>query len=355
MKRHDYSSNRIKVKSEELPDNLKNAFIAIEDERFYEHDGVDFKGILRALWTDLRNGSTSQGASTLTQQLIKNNVFEAGGESNIIAKIKRKIQEQYLAINAEKTKPKEEILTDYLNTINLGKGNLGVETASKYYFGKSAKNLTLSECAVLAGITKNPTYLNPVDYPEANDARRKLILKKMYQLNYISAKEYQQASEDNVYAKIKSHTAKGNKNSVYSYFTDALITQIVADLQEQKGYTQSQAYQLVYRGGLKIYSTQNTKLQKIALAVQCRPQLIGTCSVLRLKLRNRCFRTCLYRRMPTTPSSGSDLYGYLPDKRNGRYSLAVLPVGSISPCNSLFLSENIGCTGFILGGTRCSI
>ena len=97
---HDYSSNRIKVKSEELPDNLKNAFIAIEDERFYEHDGVDFKGILRALWTDLRNGSTSQGASTLTQQLIKNNVFEAGGESNIIAKIKRKIQEQYLAINA---------------------------------------------------------------------------------------------------------------------------------------------------------------------------------------------------------------------------------------------------------------
>ena len=89
----------------------------------------------------------------------------------------------------------------------------------------------------------------------------------MYQLNYISAKEYQQASEDNVYAKIKSHTAKGNKNSVYSYFTDALITQIVADLQEQKGYTQSQAYQLVYRGGLKIYSTQNTKLQKIADSV----------------------------------------------------------------------------------------
>ncbi len=132
-----------------------------------------------------------------------------------LQRLKRKIQEQYLAINAEKTKPKEEILTDYLNTINLGKGNLGVETASKYYFGKSAKNLTLSECAVLAGITKNPTYLNPVDYPEANDARRKLILKKMYQLNYISAKEYQQASEDNVYAKIKSHTAKGKTKILY--------------------------------------------------------------------------------------------------------------------------------------------
>ena len=150
----DYSSNRIFISYKDIPDNLKNAFISIEDERFYEHDGIDFKGILRALWTDIRRGSTSQGASTLTQQLIKNNVFEAGGESNIIAKVKRKIQEQYLAIKAEKKHPKDKILTDYLNTINLGKGTLGVETAAKYYFGKSAKDLSLSECAVLAGISK---------------------------------------------------------------------------------------------------------------------------------------------------------------------------------------------------------
>lgn len=261
-------SNRIKISLDQVPDHLKWAFIDTEDSRFYEHNGIDVQGIGRAAFIALTTMNPSEGASTLTQQVLKNNVFTNWtNESSFLASFKRKIQEQYLAINAEKTKPKEEILTDYLNTINLGKGNLGVETASKYYFGKSAKNLTLSECAVLAGITKNPTYLNPVDYPEANDARRKLILKKMYQLNYISAKEYQQASEDNVYAKIKSHTAKGNKNSVYSYFTDALITQIVADLQEQKGYTQSQAYQLVYRGGLKIYSTQNTKLQKIADSV----------------------------------------------------------------------------------------
>lgn len=263
----DYSSNRIPVAYEQIPDNLKNAFISIEDERFYEHDGIDFKGILRALWTDIRNGSTSQGASTLTQQLIKNNVFEAGGETNIIAKVKRKIQEQYLAIIAEKKYNKEDILTNYLNTINLGKGNLGVEAASKYYFGKSVNELTLSECAVLAGITKNPTFLNPVDYPEDNDARRKLILKKMYQLNYISDTEYQSALEDKVYARIANKTAQGRKNSVYSYFTDAVITKVVSDLQEQKGYTQSQAYQLVYRGGLRIYSTQNTKLQKIADSV----------------------------------------------------------------------------------------
>lgn len=268
----DYSSNRIPVTYEEIPDNLKNAFISIEDERFYEHDGIDFKGILRALWTDIRRGSTSQGASTLTQQLIKNNVFEAGGETNIIAKLKRKIQEQYLAIKAEKKFTKEEILTNYLNTINLGKGTLGVEAASKYYFGKSVKELSLSECAVLAGITKNPTYLNPVDHPEDNNTRRKLILKKMYQLNYITDKEYQKALEDNVYTRIESATTKGRKDSIYSYFTDALITKVVSDLQEQKGYTQSQAYQLVYRGGLRIYSTQNTKLQKIADSIINNPK-----------------------------------------------------------------------------------
>lgn len=268
----DYSSNRIPVTYEEIPDNLKNAFISIEDERFYEHDGIDFKGILRALWTDIRRGSTSQGASTLTQQLIKNNVFEAGGETNIIAKLKRKIQEQYLAIKAEKKFTKEEILTNYLNTINLGKGTLGVEAASKYYFGKSVKDLSLSECAVLAGITKNPTYLNPVDHPEDNNTRRKLILKKMYQLNYITDKEYQKALEDNVYTRIESTTTKGRKDSIYSYFTDALITKVVSDLQEQKGYTQSQAYQLVYRGGLRIYSTQNTKLQKIADSIINNPK-----------------------------------------------------------------------------------
>ena len=173
----DYSSNRIPVAYEQIPDNLKNAFISIEDERL--KCALVISRIIVPLWTDIRkNGSTSQGASTLTQQLIKNNVFEAGGETNIIAKVKRKIQEQYLAIIAEKKYNKEDILTNYLNTINLGKGNLGVEAASKYYFGKSVNELTLSECAVLAGITKNPTFLNPVDYPEDNDARQQLILKK---------------------------------------------------------------------------------------------------------------------------------------------------------------------------------
>lgn len=260
----DYSSNRILIPYSEIPDNLKNAFIAIEDERFYEHHGIDFKGIMRALIIDLKTGSASQGASTLTQQLIKNNVFEAGGEDNIIAKIKRKIQEQYLAIQIEKTYSKENILTDYLNTINLGKGTLGVEAASKFYFNKSAKDLTLSECAVLAGITKNPTSLNPADHPDANNVRRKLILKKMNQANYISNEDYQAALNDDVYSRIANNMSGDSKTATYSYFTDALITRIVSDLQEKKGYSQTQAYHLVYRGGLRIHSTQDSKLQKIA-------------------------------------------------------------------------------------------
>ena len=260
----DYSSNRIIVNYDQIPSNLKNAFIAIEDERFYEHNGVDLKGIIRAGITALKNGGATQGASTITQQLIKNNVFEVWEESNFLAKIKRKIQEQYLAIQVEKNTSKKEILTDYLNTINLGKGTLGVQSAANYYFDKSVENLTLSECAVLASITKNPTRLNPIDHPEDNKERRDIVLKKMYELNYISSKEYEEALADDVYSRISKTQANQTQQSVYSYFTDALITQIVEDLQSEYNYTQSQAYNLVYRGGLRIYSTQSTQMQNIA-------------------------------------------------------------------------------------------
>ena len=263
QKLSDYASNRIIVDKNNIPDNLKYAFVAIEDERFYEHSGVDFKGIIRALWTDLQSGSASQGASTITQQLIKNNVFDTGGESTILAKIHRKIQEIYMAIQVEKNTSKDEIMTDYLNTINLGKGCLGVQSASTYYFGKDVKDLTLSECAVLAGITKNPSALNPVDYASANNDRRKLVLDKMYELKYISKEDYQTALADDVYSRINTNVTQKKPASVYTYFTDALITTIVADLQEQKGYTQEQAYNAVYRGGLRIHSTQNVNLQAV--------------------------------------------------------------------------------------------
>ena len=246
---------------------MRNAFIAIEDERFYQHNGVDLKGVIRAGFTAIRNHGATEGASTITQQLIKNNVFEVWDETNFLAKVKRKIQEQYLAIQVEKATSKEEILTDYLNTINLGKGTLGVESAANYYFDKSVEDLTLSECAVLASITKNPTRLNPIDHPEDNKERRDIVLKKMYELNYISNEEYEAALSDDVYSRISRRQASQNQQAVYSYYTDALITQIVEDLQSEYGYTQAQAYNLVYRGGLRIHSTQSTQMQAIADSV----------------------------------------------------------------------------------------
>ncbi|MDO5146552.1 MAG: transglycosylase domain-containing protein [Eubacteriales bacterium] len=263
----DYSSNRIPVKYDNIPAHLRNAFISIEDERFYEHNGVDLKGIFRAAFTALKNHGSTQGASTITQQLIKNNVFNVGGETNPIALIKRKLQEQNLAIQVEKNTTKEEIITNYLNTINLGKGTLGVESAAKYYFDKSIEQLTLSECAVLASITKNPSKLNPIDHPEDNKLRRDIVLQKMYEQNYISSQEYEAALADNVYERISKNQTSQAQTAVYSYFTDALITQIVDDLESQYGYTQAQAYDLVYRGGLRIHSTQSAKLQRAADAI----------------------------------------------------------------------------------------
>ena len=261
---YDYESNRFTVTEDQIPDNLKNAFIAIEDERFYDHHGVDYKGIVRALWNDITHRTSRQGASTITQQLIKNNVFGAGGERHFPAKVRRKLMEQYMAIKAEKMHSKEWILTNYLNTINLGRGNLGVQAASRYYFNKDVSELTLSECAVLAGITKNPSMLNPQDYPEQSQERTKLVLKKMNELNHITETQYQEALKDDVYTRISESVNNRGNAKIFSYFTDAVITQVVEDLEEQKGYSHQDAFRMVYRGGLQIYSTQNTQMQQIS-------------------------------------------------------------------------------------------
>lgn len=147
----DYKSNRIDVSIDQIPKQMQDAFVAIEDERFYEHKGIDIKGMLRALFVNLSHGRISEGASTITQRLIKNNVFHVGsGETNFYARVRRKIQEQYLALQIEKKFSKKEILRNYMNTINLGQGTLGVQAASKQYFDKDISTLTLSECAVIA-------------------------------------------------------------------------------------------------------------------------------------------------------------------------------------------------------------
>ena len=184
-------SNRVYKNYDEIPVNLTHAFVAIEDERFYKHNGIDLQGILRAGVVGLTSGGNfSEGASTLTQQLIKNNVFpEFTEEKTFYDRLKRKLQEQYLAVEIEKQMSKEEIVEAYMNTINLGQNCLGVQTAAQRYFGKDVSDLSLSESAVIAGITQSPSDYDPVLHPEANEKRRNKVLKNMLDQNYITQAE----------------------------------------------------------------------------------------------------------------------------------------------------------------------
>lgn len=255
-------SNRIFVDIDDIPLQLQNAFVAIEDERFYEHNGIDIKGILRAGTVFLTTGRLSEGASTITQQLLKNNVFKAYNETTI-EKIKRKIQEQYLAVKLETVMDKKTILGNYLNTINLGNGYYGVQTAAQGYFGKDVSELTLSECAVIASITQSPAGLNPIKYPTENQKRQLKVLKNMLDQGYISQEEYDEAVSDDVYARIQDRDIQV-ADSTYSYFVDATIDQLIEDLVNQKGYTEEQATNMIYKGGLQVYTTQDMAMQEIA-------------------------------------------------------------------------------------------
>ncbi len=257
-------SNRTYVGKEEIPQYMADAFVAIEDERFYEHNGIDIKGIARAGVETLKARHLGQGASTITQQLLKNNVFEGWvTEESNTEKIKRKIQEQYLALELEKRMSKEDILELYMNSINLGQNTLGVQAASMRYFNKPVSQLNLSECAVIAAITQNPSRLNPISHPENNAERRAKILRNMKEQGYISQTEYAIADADDVYSRIKTVNELTEKKNINSYFVDALIEQVIDSLIEEKGYSETQAYTLVYSGGLQIFTTQDPAIQKI--------------------------------------------------------------------------------------------
>lgn len=256
-------SNRVYKNIDEIPVNLAHAFVSIEDERFYQHNGIDLQGIARAAVVGITSGDFSEGASTLTQQLIKNNVFpNFVDEKTFLDSLERKIQEQYLAVTIEKQMSKDEILEAYMNTINLGESCLGVQAASKRYFGKDVSELTLSECAVIAGITQNPTNFDPVVYPDNNAKRRDKVLKNMLEQGYITQAEYDEAKADPVYERILPNASEAD-TTPYSYFNDDLSQQIIKDLMERKAYTETQAYNALYSGGLTITSTQDPAIQQI--------------------------------------------------------------------------------------------
>ena len=257
-------SNRRYVTMDLIPEDLAHAFVAIEDERFYEHNGIDIKGIIRAAVVGIKNKfDFSEGASTITQQLLKNNVFTGWTNEKTGEKIKRKVQEQYLALEIEKVMDKDLILEKYMNSINLGQGTLGVQAASLRYFDKPAYKLTLSECSVIAAITQNPSKFNPITYPEKNAERREKVLKNMLDQEYITQDEYDMALADDVYSRIKTVNEASASSSVYTYFVDELTEQVIEDLVTKNGYNETQAYMALYSGGLNIYTTQDPDIQAI--------------------------------------------------------------------------------------------
>lgn len=252
--------NRVWADLEEIPEHLREAFIAIEDERFYSHSGFDIKRTIGAAISYIEkkitgaSGST-YGGSTITQQLIKN----ITGEDDY--SIDRKIQEIYRAYVLEQDLEKDEILELYLNTIYLSQQCNGVKSAAKVYFNKNLNELTLSECATIAAITQFPTKYDPKRNPENNKERRNVILNKMLELGYITKAECATAKLDEVVTVDSSQTDA--YISTTSYYSDALIEQLLADLIAEQGVTKQVAEKMLYSGGLKIYAAMDMEIQAI--------------------------------------------------------------------------------------------
>ena len=238
----DSEEDRIPISINKVPANLQNAFIAVEDVRFYDHSGIDLRGIARAFISNIF-GADLQGGSSITQQLAKNAFLTQ--DRTII----RKVKEAFIAIQLEQKYTKQEILEMYLNEIYFGQGAYGVESAALTYFGKHAEDLSLAECAMLAGLPKSPNYYSPLSNPKAGVERQHVVLDQMLKYGYISEAQAKEAKTQKlVYA-----TSVNKKNSL-KYFIDYCTQQVV----EKYGYD------AVYKQGLKIYTTIDTKMQKAA-------------------------------------------------------------------------------------------
>lgn len=239
-----------------IPQNLVDAFVAIEDKRFFEHQGVDWKRTFSAFANLFFHFySSNQGGSTITQQLVKN--LTADNEQTA----KRKLQEIMRARELESKYAKDTIIECYLNTIAMGHGINGVEVAANYYFDKSVSELTLVECAMLASITKNPSGYTPDDSPENNRARTETVLSEMHNQGYITKEEYDSALAEKVTV-VASRTAL-KEQAVNSYFVDALIRQVTKDIASKYDYDETHAASKFYSGGYKIYATIDPDIQSV--------------------------------------------------------------------------------------------
>jgi penicillin-binding protein 1A len=267
----------------EMPEDLINAFIAIEDKTFWEHGGFNVVRIFGAIWDSLTSGDSIRGTSTITQQLARNLYLE---DTKSERSLKRKVQEAYYAVQLERQLSKEQIIEAYLNTISLGSGAYGVQAAAQTYFSKDVNDLTLAECAVLACIPKSPSKYSPlkrlynedISDPDSLDfvyrgetfsiwyqdeflERQKLVLSFMKDQGLIDEERYQEAINQDIRAAIKPNIDVASEIS--SYFADYLVNEVVQDLMFEYDLEESAARNMIYNGGLRIYSTLNVPMQKI--------------------------------------------------------------------------------------------
>ena len=241
-----FEENREFVPITEIPRDLQDATIAIEDERFFSHPGIDFRGIARALYQNLRAGRITQGGSTLTQQLARNIYLTRE------KKLSRKLKEILLALQLERNYSKEQILELYLNQVYYGSGAYGVETASRIYFGKHVKDLTLADCALLAGLPQKPSTYSPHENLEGAIKRRNAVLARMAALGYVTSEQCDEAKADKV------DLIERKPIGLSNYKAPWFVTYVIKQLTEKYGAD------LVYRGGLRVHTTLNYEMQSVA-------------------------------------------------------------------------------------------
>ena len=237
----------------EIPEDLINAFIAIEDKRFYKHEGIDLIRTVKAAFNYIF-GSGDFGGSTITQQLVKNLT------GNDDFSVSRKLSEAFSAIELEREYDKTEILEMYLNVINLSEGCRGVGAAAEHFYSKKPSELTLSECATIAAITNNPTKYDPLKHPENNLKRRNLILKCMLETGYITEDEFERAVAEPIVLNVSRAVSGGGVNS---WYVDMVIEDVLRDLCEKYDISRSAASLMLYRGGLQIYTAMDSEIQAI--------------------------------------------------------------------------------------------
>lgn len=246
--------NRIWVDLDQIPDYMSKAVIAIEDKRFYDHKGVDWFRTGTAFFKMFATMQDTYGGSTITQQLIKN----LTGNDEVT--VQRKLSEIFSAMELEKKYQKDEILEWYLNAVYFGEGCWGVQTAARTYFGKDVKDLSLAECAAIAGITNQPTRFDPFYNEENNKERQETILREMYEQGYIDHDTYLSACAEELIFAHSANTVYTQK--IYSYYTETVINDAIVDLMRERNIGKETAKQLIYGGGYQIYSCLDPEIQR---------------------------------------------------------------------------------------------